>query len=55
MPVRIHAYYLMLLTNLNIGVMMLMAIKPTTPPRNMISSGSIIEVSPFTVDSTSVS
>jgi hypothetical protein len=33
---------------LKIGTMIEMAMKPTTQPKKMIKSGSIIEVRPFT-------
>jgi hypothetical protein len=45
--------YFTLLTSLKIGVMIEIAMKPTTTPRKMISIGSIIEVRPLTVASTS--
>lgn len=47
--------YWTLLTSLKIGVMTEIAIKPTTTPKKMINKGSIIDVRPFTVASTSLS
>lgn len=47
--------YRTLFTSLKIGVMTEMAMKPTTTPKKMMSRGSIMEVRPFTVCSTSPS
>lgn len=52
-PTFKQSTYFTLLTSLKIGVMIEIAMKPTTTPRKMISIGSIMEVRPFTVASTS--
>gem|GEM_PF-4164122 len=46
-------FYFTLLTSLKIGVMIEIAMKPTTHPKKMINIGSIIDVKPLTVASTS--
>lgn len=52
-PTFKQSTYFTLLTSLKIGVMIEIAMKPTTTPRKMISIGSIMEVRPLTVASTS--
>lgn len=47
--------YLMLPTKVNIGVIIDIAIKPTSPPMKIIKAGSIIEVSPLMALATSFS